>query len=35
MSQHNDDMPEDKIQQAKRWRLILGQYADDAWASDV
>lgn len=29
MSQH-DDMPEDKLQQAKRWRLILGQYADDA-----
>ncbi|MEQ5186915.1 VWA containing CoxE family protein, partial [Providencia alcalifaciens] len=30
MSQHNDDVPEDKMKQAKRWRLILGQYADDA-----
>ena len=29
MEKH-DDMPKDKIQQAKRWRLILGQYADDA-----
>lgn len=30
MEKHDDDMPKDKIQQAKRWRLILGQYADDA-----
>ncbi|WP_446470951.1 VWA domain-containing protein [Xenorhabdus stockiae] len=29
MSQH-DDMPDDKKQQAKRWRLVLGQYADNA-----
>lgn len=30
MEKHDDDMPKDKIRQAKRWRLILGQYADDA-----
>ena len=29
MSQY-DDLPDEKKQQAKRWRLVLGQYADNA-----